>query len=131
MSIFEQASRLKLRFETTAGVYSVEDLWDLPLKSERKVSLDRLAQIIHKELGNVAPSFVDETTTGNKLLELKFEIVKHVIATVKAENAVESQRQAKKVAKQELLAILESKQKGALLNLSEEELLRKIEELSA
>ena len=41
--MFEQAARLKLRFETSRGLLSVEDLWDLPLTSARGASLERHA----------------------------------------------------------------------------------------
>lgn len=37
ISIFEQASRQKLRFETSAGKLSIEDLWDLPLTSNNNL----------------------------------------------------------------------------------------------
>ena len=38
-NLFEKASKMKLRFSTTKGVLSTEDLWDLSLES-----LDRIAK---------------------------------------------------------------------------------------
>lgn len=45
MSIFEQASREKVRFQTQVGQVSVEDLWELPLSSKaNKPNLDDIAK---------------------------------------------------------------------------------------
>ncbi len=43
--MFEEASKLKLRFETTRGLVAVEDLWDIPLIGNNGFSLDILAMI--------------------------------------------------------------------------------------
>jgi hypothetical protein len=45
LNMFEQASRLKLRFETIRGEFTVEQLWSLPLssQSESTVTLDMIA----------------------------------------------------------------------------------------
>ena len=45
MSIFEKASRLQLRFASTKGSLSVEDLWGLSLES-----LDTLAKAVNKQI---------------------------------------------------------------------------------
>ncbi len=45
MNIFENASKTKVRFETSKGEVSVEELWDLSL-----TSLDSIAKVISKEL---------------------------------------------------------------------------------
>lgn len=51
INIFEQTSRLKLRFDTTKGMLTAEDLWDLPLTSDAgKANLDDVAQSLHREL---------------------------------------------------------------------------------
>ena len=42
MNLFEIASRKKLRIPTTKGDLTVEQLWDLPLKSTG-LSLDKIA----------------------------------------------------------------------------------------
>jgi hypothetical protein len=52
MDIFEKASREKLRFSTSQGQFSVEDLWNLPLTSPsgRSVNLYDIANGLNKEL---------------------------------------------------------------------------------
>ncbi|AYP28346.1 hypothetical protein HWB92_gp088 [Serratia phage vB_SmaA_3M] len=79
-NIFEVASRKKLRFGTVKGPISTEDLWDLKLETG-VVNLNQVAQIIHREqqaAGEV--NFVSTKPTANAELDLKMEIVKHVIA---------------------------------------------------
>ena len=41
--MFEKATRLKVRFNTQNVVLAVEDLWDLPLDSKVKASLNSIA----------------------------------------------------------------------------------------
>jgi hypothetical protein len=80
-NIFEQASRLGLRFNSTKGTISTEDLWQLSLES-----LDTLARGLNKELKESSEeSFIQKRTTANRTLELRFEIVKHVIGVRLAE----------------------------------------------
>lgn len=49
-NIFEKASRTKVRFEHPRGNFTVEQLWELPLKSTVKVSLNELAEKLVKIL---------------------------------------------------------------------------------
>lgn len=60
---------MKLRFATSKGNLSVEDLWDLP-------ALDRLAVSYDEELAkSPRKSFITNDTPSNSELELKFNIV--------------------------------------------------------
>ena len=86
-TIFEQATRAKLRFATPKGTLSVEDLWELPLTSKTgQANLDDIAKGLHRELkANDEVSFVEEKTTANTVTNLKFEVVKSVINTLVVE----------------------------------------------
>ena len=67
--MFEQASRLKLRFTTARGSLSVEDLWDLPLTSTTgKPNLDDIAKSLNRELRATSEetSFVEPNATPRK-----------------------------------------------------------------
>ncbi len=72
---FEKASRLKLRFETTKGLISTEDLWDLSL-----TSLDTIAKAVNKKIKDEAEeSFLGKKSKSSTELALKLEIVVHII----------------------------------------------------
>lgn len=114
--MFEQASRLKIRFNTPVGNITVEDLWDLPLLSTRgQLCLDDLAKALHtsvKESGET--SFVVKKKKADEVLELKFDIVKHVI-TVKLAEAEQNQNQvAIKAEKEKLMRIIAKKEDESL-----------------
>ena len=123
MSIFEKASKLKLRYETKTGNVSTEDLWDMPLESKRGASLDTLAQALNKELkASNEESFVVKKTRANDELELKFEIVKHVI-TYKMASAERAEKAAvTKTRNVTILAAIEAKKTALLGEASVEEL---------
>ena len=128
--MFEKASRLKIRFATTLGVISTEDLWDLPLTSHRSVSLDDIARSLHREIKDSAEeSFVTKATAADEKLQLGFDIVKHVIEVKLAEREVAATAAAKKAEKQKLLSLIAEKQEGALKEKSVEELQAMVEAL--
>lgn len=132
MNIFETASRQKLRFETSKGLLSLEDLWDLPLTSATgKVCLDGIALDLHQQLKSTSDvvSFVDETAATNPVLQLRFDLVKHVIDQRKKENADAAAAKTRAETKQKLLAALSKKQENAIDAMSEEDLLKKLSEL--
>lgn len=125
MSMFEQASRSKLRFESSLGVLEVEDLWDLPLSTTRpnRASLNDIAVGLYKQIQDSAPvSFVDDAPAGDQLVRLRFDIVKHVIDVRKAELASKTAEADKAQRKQRLLAILAKKEDADLESKSADEL---------
>lgn len=121
--MFEQAARLKLRFMTPKGNLGVEDLWDLPLTSKRGVSLEELAQDLYKrteELPKV--SFVSKVEPKDKEMELRFNIVKHIITKRLEENAGKVNDAQKKAHNQHILSLIEQKKNADLETKSVEEL---------
>ena len=80
MDIFEQASRLKLRFPSPLGTLSTEDLWHLPLTSTTgKANLNDIGKALNYEgaavgmlgvfgLSNVALSLLKCTLTNVEFL---------------------------------------------------------------
>lgn len=125
--MFEQASRMKLRFALrTKGNVGVEDLWDLPLTDLNAIAKN-LNSIIKKQ--SEEEDFLDERTAANPTDQLRFNIVKHIIGVRKAENQAQNQLREKAQYKQTLLALLEEKQHASLRDMSAEELQAKLESL--
>ena len=119
--MFKQASKMKLRFATSKGNLSVEDLWDLSLPV-----LDKLAVSYDEELAkSPRKSFITNDTPSNTELELKFNIVKEII-TEKADRETAKNKAAEKARLTELLA---KKQSEKLESLSEDEIKRRLAEL--
>lgn len=123
MNIFEQAVRLKIRFDTPKGMLSVEDLWDLPLTSTRGANLDDIARGLFALLrsGNDV-SFVNPEQKSDPTAQLRFDLAKHVIDIRLAENKAASEASANREKKQRLLGIIAEKEGQALTALSVEEL---------
>lgn len=124
---FEQATRLKLRFNTAKGALTVEDLWDLPLTSGTgKPNLDTIAVGLYTELREAgeAISFVtpNETASAKKTLQAKFDIVKHIIDVRVAENKAEADARKNREFKQRVLEIIAEKKDDSLKGKSLEEL---------
>lgn len=131
MDIFERAARRKLRFSTLGGEYATEDLFSLPLTHATKPNLNTIGLGIKNELKGLGEdSLVDTTPDDRKvLLELKLEIVKHVIASKQADALAAENRTKKAELRRQLTDILITKENEALKSLSPEEIRKKIEEL--
>lgn len=125
MSLFEKATRLKLRFPSSAGNLNVEDLWDLPLKSERtnRASLNNVAQLANAKVkANEEESFVDAPSPGSTVDQLRLDVVKHVIAVRIEENKAKTEAAANRAHNAKIDALIEKKQDEALAGKSIEEL---------
>lgn len=131
MNLFEQATRQALRFPSARGPLTTEQLWELPLQAKNGFDLDNTAKAINAELRDEKEeSFVDTgTSPARATLELKLEILKHIIAVKKAENTAARDQAARRAEKQRLLEIMQGKKDEALTNLSIEEIQARIDAL--
>jgi uncharacterized protein YfeS len=129
--MFEKAARKKLRYDTSVGSLSVEDLWDLPLTSKRGgANLDDIARHLHKQLKSGDDvSFVEPDRKSDETVQLAFDVVKHVIDTKLVENkaALEAKDRADK--KQKILAIMADKQDESLKSMSLDDLQNLVAEM--
>lgn len=127
-NIFEYATRRKLRFASIRGELSVEQLWEVPLRSRDEFNLNAVAKAANRMLKEVSEeSFVETSKTiEHERREAALEVVKYVIETKLAEEATAKDRAAKKLEKEKLLSILAEKQDGKLSELSEKELQKRI-----
>ena len=121
--MFEKASKMKLRFTTSRGQVTTEDLWDFPLTSSTAFSLDSIAQGLSKSIkASAEESFVIKKCRANKTLELQLDIVKHIIS-VKLDEAKARRKAAEtSIMRDKALAILAERQDEGLNELSDKEL---------
>ncbi len=134
MSEFEQGTKEKVRFDSSLfgnnkvakGSLTIEDLWDLPLKNKKVLSLNKLAKAIHRAIKDEGEEdFVGEKTERNSLLELQFAIVKRIIK-VKLEDIKQKNNESDvKTEKQKLARLIMEKEDEQLKGESLEELRKK------
>lgn len=127
-AMFEQASRSKLRFDSSKGGLTTEDLWDLPLTSPsgNRANLDAIAMDLYRQTRESAEiiSFVNPAAESREKaeLELRLAIVKHVIDTKLAERAAMEAAAERRNKKQRLLELIAHKQDEELSSKPIEEL---------
>ena len=120
---FMKASRMKLRFKSSRGLLSVEDVWDLPLTSAKGACLDALAITLNRQIkDSEEKSFVTKRTAASEELTLAFDIVKYVIDVRLAENEAAKKAADRNPRNQRIMEIIHSKQDESLRAKSVEEL---------
>ncbi len=112
MSNFKQASKEKLRIQTSKGPLSVEQLWDLSV-----TELDALAVSLEEEYAKSGKkSFLVAKSVKDKTAKLKFDVVLEIL-TDKVEDAdLAKQKREDKEHNEKIFAIIEQKQDAALGN---------------
>lgn len=130
-NIFEYATRNKLRFASSRGELTVEQLWDVPLRSTDGFNLNAVAKIANDALKAAnEENFVETTrTTKNVRIENAFEVVKSIIDVKLADEAANKKRAENRIKREKLLTALAEKQDGRLSEMSERELKKQIAEL--
>lgn len=127
-AMFELALRGKLTFESPQGIQTLYDLWDLPLTSKvaNKANLNSMAQVVNKRLRDTDDvDFVGGgTNKTNTTDQLRLDILKHVIAVVKAENEAKQAAGADAAFNQKIMALVAEKEDEGLKSMSVEELLK-------
>lgn len=127
MEIFEKASRLKLRFSTSQGHLTTEDLWDLSLED-----LDTIAKRTNAQLRDeVEESFIPDVESKKKTSynDLRLEILKHIILAKVAEKNAKKDRAAMLQQLAHLKELAASKKSEQLASQSLEDISKQIEEL--
>jgi hypothetical protein len=121
MSNFKQATRERLRFDTSKGLLSTEQLWDLNLTSLATVVRSLKKQL--KKDNDDELSFLDEGSAPvDKTNELKFNVVKEVYIAKKEEMEAIRNEATKRENNQKILQLIAEKQEGDLRGKSIEEL---------
>lgn len=123
--MYKKALRTKLRFGTTKGKLTTEDLFDLSL-----TDLNNLAINLDKKLSETPrKSFISDIAPDTQEDELRFNIVKDIITLKLAERDAANNAKAKAAEKAQLLEILHRKKNEALENLSVAEIEAKLANL--
>lgn len=129
-NLFEVATRNKLRFESSKGPLSVEQVWDAPLTSRNGFSLDDIAKQAKRELDALSEeSFVEQVSPLKSVAVLKLEVVKHIITVKLAEKEAASKRAERAELRQQLTQALAQKQSEVIKNMSPEEIQKRLKEL--
>jgi hypothetical protein len=124
--MYQKALRAKLRFNTTKGKLTTEDLFDLSL-----TDLNDLAITLDKKLSDTPrKSFIADITPNTQEDELRFNIVKDVINIKLSERNAAQEAKAKATEKAQLLEILHRKKNEALETLSIAEIEAKLANLN-
>lgn len=127
MSIHKQAIKAKLRFQSSKGPLTTEDLYDLPMESTtNRPGLKALAVALQGQIAATNTSaldFLDITTpTVDPILQLKFDIVKDVIIERLAESKAKSTAKIIESQRADFDELIKSKKQQELANLSVAEL---------
>ena len=123
--LFIQATRERWRFQSRRGQLTVEDLWKLSL-----TELDTIAKALHKSLSEQTFSLINDISKANQLLEKKFELIKYIVLTKKAE-LDEAKAAKERAQRREMIAkVLAKKELGDLEKMSTNELKKLYQELS-
>lgn len=123
-NLFEMATRSKLRFPSTKGELSVEDLWDLS---------DKDLDVVYKnlkdqEVKSSEESMLDDANVDPKLTAA-IGIVKYIFTTKRNERLAEKERINKKLTQRKYIDALSKKQDEAIEKMSEAELRAMIDSL--
>lgn len=110
MENFKLASQQKLRFQTTRGLLTTEQLWDLSLED-----LDALAVSLeneYKESGK--KSFLTKISSKDKTTKLKFDVVLDVLSTKSEEAQAAAEAREVKEHNKKILELIADKQDESL-----------------
>ena len=126
MNIFEQASRLKLRFSTTRGLLTTEQLWELSLTDLNKLYIN-----VNEEVSATSTKGLikDTETKTDKENSLRLELIERIYTVRKEEKEAKEQRIALQSQKARLEQLIQTKKDEALTNLPVEELEKQLKEL--
>ncbi len=123
-NLFEMATRNKIRFPSTKGELSVEDLWDLS---------DKDLDVVYKnlkdqEVKSSEESLLDDANVDPKLTAA-IGIVRYIFTTKRKEKLAEKERINKKLTQRKYIDALSKKQDEAIEKMSEAELRAMIDSL--
>jgi hypothetical protein len=118
MDNFKLASQQKLRFQTTKGLLSTEQLWDLSIDDLDALAVSLEAE--HKQSGK--KSFLVKTSSKDKTAKLRFDIVLDVLNTKVEEMEAATEAKEIKEHNKKIITLIAEKQDESLKGKSIKEL---------
>lgn len=116
--MYKNASRLKLRFKTTKGLLTVEQLWNLSL-----TELDSLAVYLEKNYKKSdEKSFLVAKSEEDKEAKLKFDVVLDVLNTKVEESKKLKNEAERKVHNEKIMSLIKEKEDAKLKDMDIEDL---------
>ena len=118
MEIYKLANKEKLRFSTSKGILTAEQLWDLNLQD-----LDNLAvslEEVHKTSGK--KSFLTKVSAKDKTTKLRFDIVLDVLNTKVEEDQIALELKENKEHNKKIISLISEKKDETLKTKSIKEL---------
>lgn len=113
--MYKEASRLKLRFETTKGSLNTEQLWTLS-KNQLSVIVRNLKKQLNGDSDDELAFLDDGATQVDKKIQLMFDIAKDIYLTKKSELNSQASLADVNREEQELLAIAAEQERVVLRN---------------
>lgn len=119
-----------VRFASSKGLLTLEQVMHLPLTSQRNASLQEVATNVHLDIQqDGALDFVGQGTAVSDTNKLKMAILEEIIEDRKKANAEIASAGERKAYKQKLLAMIAAKQDEALSEKSLEDLEKEVASL--
>lgn len=118
--MYKEASRLKLRFQTSKGLLAVEQLWDLSL-TELGNCIKSVKKVLKKNDDDEL-SFLEDNKVTDVENETRFAVLKDVYLTKKKESDDARNAAEIKAHNQKILGIIAEKQEANLRSMTVEEL---------
>jgi hypothetical protein len=122
MSIYKEASKLKLRFSTEKGLLSVEQLWDLS-QSQLSTAIKAVKKILVKDNDDEL-SFLETNIVVDTENQLRFDILKDIYMSKKDEADKIRNIASVKAHNRRIDELIAMKQESELQNMSIAELER-------
>ena len=121
MSNYKQASRLGLRFQTSKGLLTVEQLWQLGV-TDLSNAIKAVKKILKVTDDDDLSFLIDSKGVVDVENQLRFDILKDIYVTRKEDNAAIRDQALIKEHNQKILELIAEKKEGDLKGLSVEEL---------
>ena len=123
--MYKLAAKSKLRFQSTKGILTVEDLFDLSLKD-----LDAIFKFYNKQKKDSGEeSLLGVKSTEDSDITLRIEILKDVVATKQEEAEKARIKSANRIRKTQIMDLIAKKEQEKDSGRSLDDLLKELETL--